>query len=240
MAKASYEYCPIGDIRYEVELRLKLPSYTGKGQETPTAFWSRVEEAGLLPEALALYDQVAAEEQARRRIRQETKREFLERVEREGRQAEADRLRAELLASGLSQREAQAQLVRRMQPLDGSQTRAWETPDPWDNGRLFLRKADQQHLLDLVEEDDDCLDDQEQVREQARNRVEWAQRRQDERQALAAARRRLEALKQPGAQKTDAPKQEALRCVPAVSPKPSADRQGLALSAVGEDEWEVL
>jgi hypothetical protein len=110
---ARYEHCAVNDIRQEVEARLRLPEPKGRG-ETAEAFWERVERAGLLSKALALYDRLAEAYAAQARVRRETKRAFMERVEREGRRAEAERLRAELLASGLSQREAQEELVARL------------------------------------------------------------------------------------------------------------------------------
>ena len=67
MATKWYERSPIYMIRRGVEKRLKLPaSKTPKGQFEPaTAFWARVAQAGLLVQALALYDQLEAEETAR-------------------------------------------------------------------------------------------------------------------------------------------------------------------------------
>ena len=114
-----YEHDEVNEIRCEVEERLNLPPAKKGEYEPAAAFWARVERAGLLPQALALYDQLAAE-RAAERVRRETKKEFEQRVEREGRQAEAEHLRAELLASGLSQRQVQQELVKRLQPLEGS------------------------------------------------------------------------------------------------------------------------
>jgi hypothetical protein len=184
-----YEYSEIIAIRRAVRRRLQLPAAEQGEEEPATAFWEQVEKAGLLGKALALYDEVAAEHAARRQVRRETKREFEHRMEREGRQAEAERLRAELLASGLSQREAQAALVERLQPLDGSGTRVWETPDPWQAGRLFLKKAEQDRLLQEAGEGDKSA-----AAASARWRVECARWRREERLALAAARRRARAL----------------------------------------------
>jgi hypothetical protein len=101
-------------------------------------------------------------------------------------------VRARLVASGLSQRETQAELVERFQPLDGSTTRAWETPDPWQQGRLFKKKADQQQVWERMACDQD--EDEEETVTEAENRWSWAERRREERQALADARRRAGAL----------------------------------------------
>jgi hypothetical protein len=199
-----YAQSQIYDIRCEVAQQLKLRAVVKEGQhEYATPFWARVEKAGLLLKALALYDELAAERAAWAAARRETKRQFEERVEREGRTAEAERLRAELLASGLSQRETQEALVERLQPLDGGKARAWRTPDPWQAGRLFRKHGDQVALLaraSSYEDDEDDGDDDEYDKEQAEDykawwRVECARRRRDERVALAAARRRAEKLK---------------------------------------------
>jgi hypothetical protein len=188
MAKEKYEHCIVGGIRDAVETRLKLPAPKSQ-RESAAEFWSRVEHAGLLSEALALYDRLAVQEAERARVRRETKKAFAQRIEREGRQDEAAQVRAELLASGLSQREAQVELVARLQPLDGSETRAWQTPDPWESGRLFQKKADQKYVMAKANEDED------EEAAEARHRLAWAEYRQKERVALAAARRRLRALK---------------------------------------------
>jgi hypothetical protein len=81
--------------------------------------------------------------------------------------------------------------VECFQPLDGRQTRAWETPDPWDFGRLFKSKKDEVHLMSVAYGEDE---DAESL--VARDRVEWAEHRRDERWELAAARRRAQALTQ--------------------------------------------
>jgi hypothetical protein len=201
MAKAKYAYCEIADIRVTVAAQLKL---SPEKPETAAEFWARVERAGQLQKALTLFDQVAAKLAARRQVRRETRQGFAQRVKQEGRQAEAERLRAELLEAGLTQREVQVELVKRVQPLDGSQTCAWVTPDPWEAGRLFRRKADERRLLSLEKEsqhqDDDDYDDydddddDQQVYSEELNRLAWARHRRDERCALAAARRRARAL----------------------------------------------
>src|SRR5262245_29080915 len=83
-------------LRGRVERRLTNlpPSKAPKGQsETAEEFWRRVEQAGKLVEAIALYDKLAAEYFAWISTPRETKKAFAERIEREGRRAEADRLR---------------------------------------------------------------------------------------------------------------------------------------------------
>jgi protein-tyrosine-phosphatase len=194
MAKPKYEYCEQTVIRSCMAERWpKLAA--GKGEdETPAEFWSRVERAGLLREALELYDAIAAERTAWKCIKRETKQEFEQRLRREGRLTEAKRLRAELLASGLTQRQAQMALVERLQPLDGTRTRAWQTPDPWEAGRLFKKKADQVQLLAHRQDEED--DDEEEALSEDENRLYWAELRRDERQALAGAQRRAWTLKQ--------------------------------------------
>src|SRR5262245_29229013 len=134
-----FELSVIKASRSQVEKKLKLPPYKGSNEETAAQLWARVEGAGQLVEAIALYDKIVADWAEWEHTRRETKKEFVERIEREGRREEVDRLRAKLLASGLTEREMQKELVERFQPLDGSETRVWPTPDPWANGRLFLR-----------------------------------------------------------------------------------------------------
>jgi hypothetical protein len=197
MAKARYAYCEIADIRVTVAAQLKL---SAQKPEAAAEFWARVERAGQLQKALTLFDQVAAKLAARRQVRRETREQFAQRVEQEGRQAEAERLRAELLEAGMTHREVQVELVKRLQPLDGTPSRAWETPDPWDAGRLFRRKEDEHRLLNLEkqsqhqDDDYDDDDDDQPVYSEELNRLDWARRRRAERLALAAARRRARAL----------------------------------------------
>ena len=190
MATPRYAHCLIHDIRCAVERRLNLPAPKGR-RESAAEFWARAEQAGRLAEALALYDRIAADWAVWARIPRETTVQFLQRVEREGRRAEAERALAELLAAGLTRREAQEELVERFQSLDGRRTRAWPTPDPWEGGRLFHRKADQDELLAAVSDEDE--DDADQTA--AQDRVDWARFRQRERLALADARRRARELK---------------------------------------------
>jgi hypothetical protein len=188
MATPRYAHCLVNAIRCAVERRLTLPAPKSR-EESAADFWSRVEEADLLVEALALYDAIAADWATSAEIPRETKTVFLQRLEREGRLAEAEHVLAELLAAGLSRREAQGELVERFQPLDGSATRAWATPDPWEAGRLFHKKADQDRLLARVADDEEDSEYQE-----AEDRVAWARYRRAEGNALAAARRRARDL----------------------------------------------
>jgi hypothetical protein len=171
-----------------VQQRLNVPVEVEGKAEAPTAFWSRMERAGVLPEAIGLYDQLAVEQRSRSQTRRETKLEFDQRIKNEGREGEAERLRGDLAAQGLSGRELQDRLVEALQPVSGDATRAWQTPNPWNAGRLFRKKADQDRLLALkgslpTKEDLD------------RNRLRCAQHRLAERQALLAARQRVQALK---------------------------------------------
>jgi hypothetical protein len=85
--------------------------------------------------------------------RRESEKEFWSRVEREGRLELAESTWAELLASGLLKRKAREELVERFQPLDGSRTRAWTTPDSWQCGRQQGRKPP----LSLDEEKDKAI-----------------------------------------------------------------------------------
>jgi len=191
-----YERNPIYDLRCAVGKGIQLPVRTSRhplGAEKAMEFWARVEKNGRLVEAVALYDRLEAEAKAWAKVPRETKQQFAQRIEREGRQAEAESVRAELLASGLSEREAQVELVARLQPLDGSKTRAWETPDPWQAGRLFRKEADGDKWSALA----DGVKEEDRKRHEARNRVWAARYRRDERVALAAARKQARALKTP-------------------------------------------
>jgi hypothetical protein len=193
---AKHDHCPIKDIRREVEKRLQLPAFVPQSyhkEEYVEEFWDRVAKAGLLHEALALYDQILAERRAWARVPRERKQEFALRIEQEGRQGEAERLRAELLASGMSQRECQVALVERLQPLDGTRTRAWETPDSWQNGRLFRSKEGEKRLVALIRKHDGK--DEDDTGAEAQQRYWGAAHRRDERQALSAARQRARAVK---------------------------------------------
>src|SRR6266851_2300235 len=141
-----YELSKVRGLRSLVEELLKGLPPSQEKNESATAFWARVEKAGLLIEALDLYGEFAADDAER--TPRERKKVFAERVEREGRQAEVERARHELLELGYSLREIHVKLVERFQPMDGSHTRAWTTPDPWEAGRLFRKKADQVRLQD--------------------------------------------------------------------------------------------
>jgi hypothetical protein len=83
-------------------------------------------------------------------IKRESKKEFWARLEREGRHAEAEAIQGELLASGQSKRAAQAALVTRFQPTDGTKTRPWWTPDSWSHDRRYLKRPapDSQEVLE--------------------------------------------------------------------------------------------
>jgi hypothetical protein len=70
----------------------------------------------------------------------EAKEAFWARMDHEGRRKEAEALRDEKLAAGCNKRETQACLVSAFQPLDGSRTRAWPTPNSWDCKRIYWKK----------------------------------------------------------------------------------------------------
>ena len=73
-------------------------------------------------------------------MKRETKDQVRARLQAEGRLPQAEAALAELKASGLSSRQAQEELVKRFQPLDGTPSRAWPTPNSWDRGREAGRK----------------------------------------------------------------------------------------------------
>jgi hypothetical protein len=85
--------------------------------------------------------------------RLESKAEFWSRMDREGCRAEAEAAQAEMLAEGFTKRQVQDLLVQQFQPLDGTRTRAWPTPDSWACGRLDARRpppaAEEQLELDV-------------------------------------------------------------------------------------------
>ena len=166
-----------------------LLPFKGK-DETATAFWERVEKAGLLQKALDLFDELAKKEAEEARVRRETKKMFAERIEREGRQAEVEEKRQELMESGLPLRDIHQLLVLSFQPLDGSETQAWTTPNPWEAGRLCRKKEEQERLLRQEDPDgyhDKASDDS--------WRLECLKWRREERVALVNARRRAWTLK---------------------------------------------
>jgi hypothetical protein len=193
-------------IKYILEKENGLPPTKNKKEKAAT-FWWRVETAGLLEKALDLYDTCA--EKAKDQAPRETKKMFAERIAREGRQTEVEEARDKLMADGYPLREIHAKLVERFQPLDGSKTRAWKTPDPWKAGRLFRRKEDQDKLLaesNGYDHTDYCPKNRwrfewEQMHEEkrlaserAKQRMECAEWRREERVALANARMRLRQL----------------------------------------------
>jgi hypothetical protein len=168
---------------------LVLPPRAGH-EPTAAEFWLHVEKAGRLVEAIALYDEISARWEEWEHRKRETKQEFAARIEREGRKEKVDRYRAQLSKAGHTEREIQETLVEKFQPLDGSSTRVWPTPDPWEEGRLFRKKSDQEELEEMTSDEDE--DDR------AVSKAEWrlscAKFRRDERVALAAARRRAREL----------------------------------------------
>jgi hypothetical protein len=100
------------------------------------------------------------------RDQRESKKQFWERIDREGRREEVEAMQEELLSEGDPKRLVQECLVELFQPIDGTRTRAWQTPDSWENGRCHWRKPpidkQEQEELDLVwvhENQDAKLDD---------------------------------------------------------------------------------
>ncbi|HEY1859200.1 MAG TPA: hypothetical protein VGG61_02540 [Gemmataceae bacterium] len=81
-------------------------------------------------------------------VRRESGKQFWDRVEREGRRAQAETVRDRTLAEGHSERQIQAWLVEKFQPLDGSRTRAWPTPNSWEHGREARNRPDKQEQLE--------------------------------------------------------------------------------------------
>ena len=68
-----WECSRVYGLRCRVEKRLKLPAAKVE-DETATQFWERVECAGLLVEALALYDKLDAEYEAWKHTARDQKR----------------------------------------------------------------------------------------------------------------------------------------------------------------------
>jgi len=64
--------------------------------------------------------------------KRESRKQFLARVEKEGRHQEAETFYDGLIASGVSARESRRRAVETFQPIDGSRTAAWETPNRWE------------------------------------------------------------------------------------------------------------
>jgi hypothetical protein len=138
MARDRFERCEACTIRTRMLELLPWSSDRPKPPQgvSPEQFWEYVSRAGLLSQALTLYDQVAAKLREWAHTRLETVDNFWARVEGEGRRKEAELAQAELLQSGLCRREAQEQLVAKFQPLDGTKARAWPTPNSWEQGRM--------------------------------------------------------------------------------------------------------
>lgn len=86
------------------------------------------------------------------KVNRETKQVFWDRMDREGRRAEAEKAAAKLSATGLSKREVQEKVVGEFQPLDGTETRAWPTPNAWKCGRKPLppRSPEERRDLDII------------------------------------------------------------------------------------------
>jgi hypothetical protein len=177
-------------FRRQAEDRLiqeKKMSSSKDKEETAAAFWLRMEKAGLLEEALKLYDEIAESHAEWMHATRETKKMFAERIEREGRQEEVESERKRLSAEGHSLRKIHEELVDLFQPLDGSWTRPWTTPNPWENGRLFRKKEDQNRCAAEIErgkESDYCPKN--------RWRYEWEQMHQEKRSASTNAKYRMD------------------------------------------------
>jgi hypothetical protein len=190
---AWYEFSTEQGNRIRVAKQLEkegLLSFKDK-DETATAFWERVEEAGLLQKALDFHDELAKKDAAEARVRRETKKMFAARIQREGRQAKVEEKRKELMESGLPLRDIHQLLVLSFQPLDGSETQAWTTPNPWEAGRLCRKKEEQERLL--RQEDPDGYQDSKASNDSWR--LECLKWRREERNALVNARRRALELK---------------------------------------------
>src|SRR5262245_23821179 len=71
-------------------------------------------------------------------LRRESKNQFWQRIKKERRLAEVRAAESELLRRGLTRRQVQERLVALFQPVDGTPTRAWPTPDSWQCGRRKL------------------------------------------------------------------------------------------------------
>jgi hypothetical protein len=211
MATARYTHCLVRDIRKAVERRLELPAPKSQ-YENAWAFWKRVAEAGLLVRAIKLYDRIAASWAYWSHVSRETKEQFWQRVEQEGRRAEAERALSKLLASHMSQREAQKKLVECFQPMDGSPARFWPTPDPWEHGRLLRSKEDQDATLALAEDKDFASE-----QDIARNRLSWARLRREEAQALAVYREAVPEQKAAARRRRRQARAAAMRAEPSVA-----------------------
>lgn len=67
--------------------------------------------------------------------KRESQKQFWGRVEAEERKAQAEAFYQELIDSSVSGRVARQRAVQVFQPLDGSRTVAWETPNRWEGDR---------------------------------------------------------------------------------------------------------
>ncbi len=83
--------------------------------------------------------------------KRETIKEFWSRIDQEGRKAQAEAEKSQLMAYGMSKRQVQSALVYRFPPKEGGRTRAWVTPDSWACGRRDAKKPppDGQKQLEL-------------------------------------------------------------------------------------------
>jgi hypothetical protein len=147
-----------------------------------------------LEEAIASYDDFVEMRAELADVPRETRAIFWARVDREGRKPQAEQMQEKLLASGKTRRQTQKELVEQFQPLDGTETRPWETPDPWEAGRLFRSKEVQEQILADNDEDDDGMYESP-AQKAASWRLECARWRSAERKALAAARQMASELR---------------------------------------------
>src|SRR5262249_27716556 len=91
-----FEYSNVNWFRRRVEdclIEQKKLQPSKDKEESAVKFWARMERAGLLEEALMLYDQIAEINSEWVHTPRETKKMFAERIEREGRQAEVEEKR---------------------------------------------------------------------------------------------------------------------------------------------------
>jgi hypothetical protein len=255
-----YEQSTVKMLRCSVaehleEQGLLLPSKDKN--ESAAAFWERVDKAGLSVKAVELYDQFDAENAEWVHRSRETKKAFADRIEREGRQVEVEEERKKLLESGFSSREIHVKLVYQFQPLDGSHTRPWETPDPWAAGRFFRKKEDQSKFLAEQQKDDSyCPSSKwryewEQMRQKehfASKNAKWlvdcAKWRREERVALANARRRARELKAAAAEEAKLAEAKAKEAAAQAKGQKKAKNQKKALAVEEEPKihgkWIVV
>jgi len=245
-------------VAKDLERQGVLPPSKDK-DETAAAFWARVEQAGRLVEALDLYDQFAKQDAAWVHTRRETKKDFADRIEREGRKVEVEAARKELSEEGRSLREIHEKLVRQFQPQDGSKTRPWTTPNPWERGRLFRKKQDQNRFVAEIEgydESDYCPKNRwryewEQMHREKRlvsSSAKWlmdcAKWRREERVALANARRRARELAEAAAEEARLAEAKAKEAAPQAKSQKKAKNQKKAGAAEEEPKihgkWVVV